>query len=794
MPHLFPQAQPIAYAHIAVERSVDRYPNGLTYAIPQELEYVMPGRRVIVPLGSGNTPTPGYVIDRCTQLADLPNAPQDPESIKLILEANEPSSSLPIELIELARWISNYYVTPIGMTLAAMLPAAVKKQAGQQRVMMVDRNESVEIPQRLPKKQAHVMTTLMDLPAEQRPIELRQLKVLCELGTTGPIKRLLDRSLLQATENTRIQATWQRSTQVVAETPTLTTQQQQVISEITPSLSAGFSAHLLHGVTASGKTEVYIRLIETVLAQGRSAILLVPEISLTPQTAGRLISRFPQQDVAILHSQLTAAQRNQQWSQVVSGQARIVIGARSAVFAPMPPEHLGLIIVDEEHDGSYKQDQMPRYNGRDVAIRRAQLADCPVVLGSATPSMESWHNAQRKTYQLHCMPKRVPGMQLPQVHIVDLAQSPKSAGSDGGVAPNLLSPPLVAAIERTLAEGGQTLLLLNRRGYANYIMCAAQQCDWVMQCDHCDVTMVYHRNVPTAKAGYVRCHHCLTQQRLPKACPQCSQRVATLGLGTQRVEEALRKRFPELDNETSMARVDSDTMGRPGAIEMVLDRLGSGELRLLLGTQMIAKGLDYPGVRLVGVINADTALSLPDFRASERTFQLVSQVVGRCGRSTKADSGPSHHIDMSQESGKSPAPTATAIVQTFNPTAPAITLAAQHNYDQFAELELSGRREVGLPPITRMARIVCRDRELAQATMAASNLATALSNLCDGHVRIMGPAPAPIARISGYFREQIELIADDPASLQQVLARARGQGILAANSQVAIDVDPVVLL
>ena len=576
MSHLFPQAQPIAYAHVAVERSVDRYPHGLTYAIPKELEGLLPGRRVVVPLGTGNTPTPGYIVDLCTKLTDLPNAPQDPELIKLILEANQASSSLPLELIELARWISNYYVTPIGMTLAAMLPAAVKKQAGQQRITLVDRDESIAIPPRLPPKQAHVVATIHELPPDERPVEMQRLKGLCDLGTTGPIKRLIEKQILKKTETNTIQATWQRSTQVEAMAPSLTKQQSNVIAAMTPVLSQGFSAHLLHGVTASGKTEVYIRLIETVLASDRTAILLVPEISLTPQTASRLISRFPEQHVAILHSQLTAAQRHQQWSQVSSGQARIVIGARSAVFAPLPADQLGIIIVDEEHDGSYKQDQMPRYHGRDVAIRRAQLAGCPVLLGSATPSMESWHNAKRGIYQLHRMPDRVPGMRLPQVHIVDLTKSPKQPSQSGGVAPSLLSPILVTGIEQTLAEGGQILLLLNRRGYANYIMCATQQCDWVMQCDHCDVTMVYHRNVPTAKAGYVRCHHCLTQQRLPKSCPQCSQRVATLGLGTQRVEEALRRRFPELDNEHSLTRVDSDTMGRTGAINSVLDRRGSG--------------------------------------------------------------------------------------------------------------------------------------------------------------------------------------------------------------------------
>ena len=578
----------------------------------------------------------------------------------------------------------------------------------------------------------------------------------------------------------------------------LTDEQSHVIAAITSLLQKGFSTHLLFGVTGSGKTEVYIRLIQEVVGAGNVALMLVPEISLTPQTGGRLIGRFPNHRVAILHSGLTAAQRHQQWALVAQGQAHIILGARSAIFAPIADSRLGLIIVDEEHDSSYKQDQVPRYHGRDVAIRRAQLASCPIILGSATPSLESWHNtmgaqstasaddgidmavdsrphaSDAKTKStLHFLRHRAPGLRLPKVQVVDFREQARHH-DDKHV--HLLGPALEGAIGRALDTGGQVLIFLNRRGYANYIACPSSHCGWMMTCDHCDVTVVYHLNKKLPLGGYVRCHHCLSEQKLPAACPQCGKKISVFGLGTQRIEEELARKFPQLIEDQTILRMDSDTMTSARQYHSALTRFGAGEIRVLVGTQMIAKGLDFPGVRVVGVINADTSINLPDFRASERTFQLVSQVAGRCGRGT--DPG-------------------LTIVQTFNPTSPAIRLAAAHDYESFAMRELAERERSSLPPATRMARIVLRDEDHIKCIQAARGLAQSLQQVASSisdTIRLRGPAPCPIARIADKHRQQIEIFAPNAALMQRFLAQARNAALLKSDAEMAIDVDPIALL
>jgi primosomal protein N' (replication factor Y) len=772
MAALFVHETAVGYARVAVERGIDRYPDGLTYGIPKELADLAPGERVIVPLGRGDKPTAGYVVDIVEQ-SDVPVA-----SIKLIERRDAAAVRLPGRLVTLARWISSYYCAPIGMTLTTMLPAAVKRNIGAVTKTMIDLGDPLPLDEKLPRKQREVLETLAVLPEPQRPVEMHDLMIRAGLKTTGPIKRLHDRGLLEATHKTTIEADWAQQAVDTSIPDALTTPQQRIIEEITCALNAEFSAHLLFGVTGSGKTEVYIRLIEQVVRRSKVALMLVPEISLTPQTGGRLIGRFPKHRVAVLHSGLTAAQRHQQWSLVARGEADIVLGARSAVFAPIADDRLGLVIVDEEHDGSYKQDQLPRYHGRDVAVRLAQLTEVPILLGSATPSLESWHNATaRGSYRLHRLGQRVPGMRLPHVTVLDFAEQRKlrrKVSRDQRV--HLIGPALEDAIRRTLDAGAQVLLLLNRRGYANYIACPDQMCGWVMTCDHCDVTVVYHKDRELPTGGYVQCHHCLAEQKLPGHCPDCGNRISTFGLGTQRVEEELVSMFPELVSGETMMRVDSDTMRRATDFHRVLGAFGEGRIRLLVGTQMIAKGLDYPQVRLVGVINADTSINLPDFRASERTFQLVSQVAGRSGRSS-ADEG-----------------LGLVIVQSFNPQAPAIQLAAKHDYDAFAEGEIAERGNCGLPPTTRMTRIVVRDEDHVACVATARAVAEGLRTLAPSSVRVRGPAPCPIARLAGRHRQQVELLAPDAATMQRLLTAARNSGVLRPGAPMAIDVDPLALL
>lgn len=789
MAGLFVQsAAVVGYARVAVERGVDRYPDGLTYAVPAdvpELAELGPGDRVAVPLGKSNRVSAGYVID---VKRDAPDG-VEPDRIKPIHSRDAAAASLTPQLIALAKWISSYYCAPIGMTLASVLPAAVKRNIGSVTKTMLDLGDPLPLDEKLPPKQRHILEVLASLDPAERPIEMRTLATLAEVKTTGPIRKLLDRGLIEQSKKTTIEAAWIEHARDVFAPEQLTPQQRKIVDEIFPAISGGFSVHLLYGITGSGKTEVYIRLIQQVVAQRKVALLLVPEISLTPQTGGRLIGRFPEHRVAVLHSGLTAAQRHQQWSLVAQDRAAIVIGARSAVFAPIPDDRLGLVIVDEEHDTSYKQDQVPRYHGRDVAIRRAQLARCPVLLGSATPSLESWHNATaarenelpRPRYMLHRLDERIPGAKLPRVQVVDFIEQMRTY-KDRRV--HLIGPILQGALEKTLRTGGQAIILLNRRGYANYIACPDHYCGWVMQCAECDVAMVYHkaagsRSTPTTDArpavpaGYVRCHHCLAEQKLPSTCPECGNRVSTFGLGTQRVEEELSRIFPPLIEGQTMLRVDSDSMHGSRDFHAALARFGNGELKVLLGTQMIAKGLDFPNVKLVGIINADTAINMPDFRAAERTFQLVSQVSGRSGRGV--------------EPGR-------VVVQSFNPGAPAIRLAAEHRYEDFARLELRHRTHAGLPPVTRLARIVVRDEDHLKCLTRAKQLADGLRSMTPKSIRLRGPVTCPIARIAGKHRQQVEIIAPSARALQELLAKARSAGLIKSGELMAIDVDALALM
>jgi primosomal protein N' (replication factor Y) len=500
--------------------------------------------------------------------------------------------------------------------------------------------------------------------------------------------------------------------------------------------------------------------------------------------------------VAVLHSGLSAAQRHEEWRRIRAGEVSIVIGARSAIFAPLPK--VGLIIVDEEHEHSYKQDQLPRYNARDVAIKRGQLLNIPVVLGSATPSLESYYNATVKgVYRLVNLPERVAGYKLPTVEVVDLVEERRSRQ---GI--HLVSRRLERALNDTLGAGGQAILLLNRRGYANYIACPDHRCGWMKTCDYCDTTMVFHRtegrgfkvesaqgslndtssdamsgSTGTAdpaklKAGLLRCHHCEAEQVMPRVCPSCGKKLSIFGLGTQRVEEELARKFPGV----AMLRMDSDAMRSARDYERSLEAFRAGEVKVLVGTQMIAKGLDFPNVRVVGVISGDTSLHLPDFRAAERTFQLIAQVAGRAGRGQHAG---------------------LVIVQSFSPTDPAIALAAKHDYVTFAKREIALRQDVGLPPVTRMARVVVRDQDLTACMEMVGALALSLheANQSLGEaVRIRGPMPCAIARIAGFHRQQIELIAQDAASLQRLLTATRNARALKSDQHMAVDVDPLSLL
>lgn len=515
-----------------------------------------------------------------------------------------------------------------------------------------------------------------------------------------------------------------------------------------------FSPFLLHGVTGSGKTEVYLRVIAEALRIGRTALVLVPEISLTPQLAARFRARFGDQ-VAILHSGLSEQARLGEWSRLRRGEATIAVGARSAVFAPLA--RLGVIVVDEEHDGSFKQDEGVRYHARDVALVRAQRAGAVCVLGSATPSLETATHAQRGPYRRLALTQRPTARPMPSVEVIDL----RTYMPDGDA---MLSAPLRTAIGETLAAGDQTILFLNRRGFATFVLCKA--CGHAFRCPHCSVSLTYHRH-----SDRLSCHYCGYQQRVPSACPSCgaTEAIERKGLGTEKVADAVAEAFPA----ARVARLDRD-VASGAKIEAVLARVARREIDILVGTQMVTKGHDFPGVTLVGVLCADTGLNIPDFRASERTFQLLAQVAGRAGR------------------GERPG---RVLIQTYRPTAPAVVAAAAHDYAQFFSAELAERAELGYPPHGRLiaVRVDGADpHEVAGTAQRLAQIAEGLSRRPElaGAVEVRGPVPAPIERLRGRTRWQLWLRSAERHALRRV-ARGVLSAEVASGVRVGLDVDPI---
>lgn len=758
-----------------------------TYRVPSELQpQIRLGQRLEVPLGRGNSPTVAYCVQinpRC----DLPES-----RIKNVLAVIDPEPLVDAPMLELTRWLAQYYVCSWGQTLEAVIPAGVRKQSGTAMrtcVALPDLYKASPNPDlKLTERQARVVELLKHA---DRPIPVSEV---CELAECSPavVNGLCNRGVLLATK-LRVAIDSDRGPKS-SETHTeglppeaLTAEQQSVLGQIRAAIARGidepgkgFAPFLLHGVTGSGKTEVYLSAIETVVAHGRQAIVLVPEISLTPQTIRRFRSRFDR--VAVLHSHLSDAERHRHWASIAEGDIQVVVGARSAIFAPC--RKLGLIVVDEEHENSFKQDTVPRYHARDVAIKRAHLLGIPAILGSATPSLESWGNARSKKFQLLSLQKRVENRPLPAVHLIDLRDE-KSAppGKGGGDTSPVLSPALLDAMRRTLADDGQIMLLLNRRGFHTVVMCP--KCGEVIKCENCDISLTHHKN-----QRLLVCHACDYQVRPPDRCPSCRTGLLHYaGIGTERLEREVRSAFPDV----SIRRMDSDTTRGADSHEQILASFRSGDVRILLGTQMIAKGLDFPNVTLVGVISADTALHLPDFRAAERTFQLLAQVAGRTGRGDRK--------------GK-------VLVQTFSPDHPSIALAAHHDYLGFTQYELPLREQFALPPFGRMARLIARGEDDAAVAkymvnvtgrieseakaMAQREAAAAGRPAPDpeapGPVIVLGPSPAPVARIKNLFRHHLQARSLTAAALQAVLHAVLSDIQPPSGVELAIDVDPVSML
>lgn len=802
-----------------------------TYAV--EGTRPLPGMRVLVPFRREQMQ--GVVV----RVYEGP----DRKGLRPVLRVLDSSPALSAELMQLGMWAAEYYLAPLGEVLRSMLPlqAEVRQrpvyritEAGQrafsasaQQTLTGGGEQSVEQSvfaclaaggaldantlkkdcaattedlARMVQKRWIARESVATTQTARRTVRMavlvegtrlpklnnNQQRLLAELaGAQGtlPVSELAHLPVPRTTLGTLVRRGLVRMEEVQAAPSfdgpslllsaghasiTLNSGQADTVAQIAASVHAGhFQSFLLHGVTGSGKTAVYLTAMQRALEAGRSGLLLVPEIGLTPAMVAQVRSAFGEK-VALLHSGLSPAERAEQWRRIRSGQAPVVVGTRSAVFAPL--ERLGLLIVDEEHDTSYKQAETPRYHARDVAVMRAKLAGATVVLGSATPSLESWANAQRGKYTLLRMYHRVADRPLPTVTCIDMRQEFRETGQE-----QLLSRALAAEVAATLERGEQAMLLLNRRGYSFVVMCRA--CGQKLECENCAIAMTHHKNVEDqdalAHAGQrLVCHYCGSQRTVPKHCPQCgSEHLYFFGVGSQQGEERLQEMFPG----ARIGRMDRDTMRSHRDYERMLVRLRTGGINLLVGTQMIAKGHDMPGVTLVGVIGADHTLGLPDFRSAERVFQLLTQVAGRAGRGDRAG---------------------RVLVQTYYPDHYAIRFAAEHDYVKFAAQELHYRRLLHYPPAAVLTNVLLEHPDLERVGKWAAMLDHWLQQHPHPHVRVLGPAAAPIARLKRSYRFHLVMKSSNRKELallvRQMMNHADHVNIPRKN--ITVDVDALNLL
>jgi len=777
------QAEAPAGGHIvrvAFASGVDRE---FDYFVPEGLWPVQPGQRIEAPFGRANKLQIGFCICSDVPPDEAFIAKSKNRRMKTITAVVDNQPLLNARLLELARWIAGYYVCPLGQVISAMVPAAVKKQAGikKQRYvyLSIKPADFDDALSRLKgKKQKLIVDFLQSQNAFSSEAAIRLNAVLDRANCTkAPVESLAEKAVVKIAQRqvfSALPAVPPAFFKKVCKKITLNSDQEKALAHIETMLDAGcFAVTLLHGVTDSGKTELYIRAIRNCIENKKSAIVLLPEIALTAQTIQRFSSRF--ENIAVMHSGLTAAQRNVQWQKIKAGNADVVIGARSAVFAPL--DNLALIVVDEEHEPSYKQDTVPRYHARDVAVKRAQVENAHCILGSATPSLESLANCRTKKYFTKlALTGRVMDLPGPQMKLVDMRYQP--AAKDGI---NLISLPLAEQLTETLEKGLQAMLLLNRRGYSNFIYCPA--CRYTLHCKNCDVTLTFHKKkLPQAGRvrtilgrsldyGYAVCHYCLAQTLVPEKCPLCGKGLAMIGLGSQRLEEQLKKQFPH----ARISRIDSDSMTGKNYYRILQD-FSDGKIDILAGTQMLAKGLHFPNVTLVGIISADTSLLLPDFRANERTFQLICQVAGRAGRSAKKS---------------------IVFVQTFLPRQPAIRFALESDFDGFVTEELKHRKLCHLPPFWRISAVTMRDRSYEKLEAAAGQIRQRIDGIVKrGGLKaiVRGPVPPPISRLQRFHRLQIIIQAPEPAIIQRLFAEFRSLGPLRPAVRTAVDIDPVNLL
>lgn len=713
------------FAEVIIDLNARETDRVFHYSVPPEFkDKIEIGSRVLVPFGSRQLS--GYIVGF--------GYPEREFKIKDIAEVLDEEPVFTAELLELARWMAENYLCTTAEAFSRILAPRLKiksERAVKRFRTTLPEAEMKKILSTMGRapKQVAVIKKAMECPGLTR----QELAAAVE-SSPATVDVLVEKGLLEVFIDglPRLQDRPAARTAITGKIK-LNAEQAEALKTITYALERDkFGVFLLHGVTGSGKTEVYLQAIHTVLCKGRQAITLVPEISLTPQMVELFRGRFGDQ-VAVLHSALSDRERYEEWRRVRKGEASVVLGTRSAVFAPLPRP--GLFIIDEEHESSYKQEDHLRYHAREVALKRAQLTGAVVVLGSATPSLESRLKATMGgPYRLLRLSERVDGRPLPKVRVVDLRLELKK-GNRG-----IFSRVLAEAINERLIRGEQVLLFLNRRGYATVIIC--RECGLPLKCPRCDISLTYHLD------SRLRCHYCNYTVFLPKVCPGCGSRyIRQFGVGTQRVEEEARKLFPG----ARIVRMDSDSTSRKGSHQRIFRTFLNGEADILVGTQMVAKGLNIPGVTLVGVINADTTLHVPDFRAAERTFQLLTQVAGRTGR------------------GNLPG---EVVIQTYCPDHYSIVAAAAHDCELFYKKEIPVRRSLGYPPFTCLARLLfthANEEEVKKGAWLAKEILGKIILKQGNKVKVLGPAPAPLSKIKNRFRWQLILKGPHRNTLKEVI-------------------------
>ena len=720
------------FVKVAIDLALDRL---FTYEVPVELSgEIKVGQLLRVPFGRREAR--GFALE-------LSNSPAPGFKLKPIFGIADPAPFFSPVMLKLVRWISGYTCSPIELCLKAAVPAAVlKPNAKPKQMLFVD-------PVGAEKTKNCTFTTYQrELLENIRRVGGGWVQQLCrEFSTTPATLRAIAERGGVAIESRNQRRDPLAGRNVLPTRPLVLNAMQRAALDMIVRTS---SPVLLHGVTGSGKTEVYLQAIAHELSYGRGAIVLVPEISLTPQTVRRFAGRFGNK-VAVLHSALSDGERYDEWHRIRTGEARVVVGPRSAVFAPV--RDLGLIVVDEEHDTSYKQDETPRYNARDVAVMRSVYEKCKVVLGSATPSLESWHNVRSGKYALASMAERVAGHPMPMVHIVDMEA--ESATRDS--AP-IFSKCLLDAISERNRRGEQTILFLNRRGYSRVLEC--KTCGRVMECPNCSVAYTYH-----SADSCLRCHICGGWTMPPASCGDCGSRgFSYAGIGTQRAEQALAKCFPH----ARILRMDADSTSRKNSHDDILSRFRAREADILIGTQMIAKGLDFPNVTLVGVLNADASLNMPDFRAAERTFQLIAQVSGRAGRAEKPGE---------------------VFIQTFRPDDPVICLAADAKFGHFADAELAERKEAGLPPYVKFATALFRAKDTLIVQRWADLYSKSLAKYPG--LSVSEAVPPALERAEGWFRYQVQIRASSAKQIADAWKWIASARPVPKDVRTALDIDAV---